>query len=178
MKLVKRCDCCNSQLDGLQCSRRGQRLRTLYKLACGRLRWGLAAAMEWNADFFEGDTSLADMAQGVIRAAFSLAMRKIGHLNKIPWLFARLAEPCVRDEVIAQFDSKPIARHHNLSVFLCKPGSSNRALLMQIEPDGSNVPALIQSVVDKMTNCNMDDTINETPHAEAKRKFENSSLLR
>jgi hypothetical protein len=174
MKLVKRCDCCNNQRDGLLCSRRGQRLRTIYDLAVDALRNGLAEGAQWTASRFGGSEALASQAVGIVRAAFALGMKKIEHLDQIPFLFARLDQSGVRDRIIAQFDSVSISQHSSLSVWLCRPGSENRNLLMQIRPDGSGVPDAIKILTDKLSYCNLDDTRNETPHAEAKRKFETS----
>lgn len=177
MKYVKRCECHTSQASAAGCDRRGQRLRTAYEWAMGKLRLGLEESTRWTPEYFLGCRRTSAEVQGTARAAFAVARRKLQYLDRIPWLFVRLAEPGVRARVIEQYDSTDIGHHHRLSVFLCKHGSENRRRVMEICDDGTNVHPSIQFHIDRLDGITMDDTRNETPHAEAKRKFEPSRPL-
>ena len=54
-------------------------------------------------------------AQGCVFMVVGVGRRKFQFLQHIPYLFAKLGEPGVRDEVLKQWEAKPAATRHPAS---------------------------------------------------------------
>ena len=156
MRLVAQCPC--HGVDLIDCPMRGRMLPVLHEMSVKMLRDGLDVANGWNAAAnFNGNVSLFQEAQGLVRSTFDLGLLKVGFLDKAPWLFARLDQPGVRDRCVQQhLDSLP--NPHKVSIEFCDAGSKWSEDIVAIAPDGSNVSTPLQHEIDGIKNMYLDDS--------------------
>jgi hypothetical protein len=62
--------------------------------------------------------------KGAVRKVVGVGKLKIKHLDEIPYLFARLGEPGIKDRVIEQWKSASKDRHHPVSVHIMDESSN------------------------------------------------------
>jgi hypothetical protein len=98
------------------CEWKGRRLPEAHEHASARLREGLAEATAWSMNHFGGYGCLWHVHVGCVRGAFRLGMQKISFLDKVPYLFARLESPGVRDRCLEQYATGPPHNHHKVRV--------------------------------------------------------------
>ena len=98
-------------------------------------------------------------------------MQKLAYLDVIPYLFARLDTPGVRDRCIAQWNAAPQEHHHEESRLWMDEASplGLRPLVDAVDDHGGNVDPVLQEEVDSLCNIPMDDCTAEGPHARSKR---------
>lgn len=93
---------CHQRVDGgaKDCVRKGRRLREAFSHATRVLEAGLVEATAWGPEDYDGDANLWRECQGAVRYTCILAKEKLGYLNKVPYLLARLDEPGLRDQCL------------------------------------------------------------------------------
>ena len=136
-----------------------------YQVGTSVLDQLLEEGNSWGLQTFAADPSLLTECQGMVRACHSLGYKYIEHLEKIPWLFARLAEPGIAQLVLEKFDAFPLEAHHRLSIHILGPNSPLRAGVEAIAPDGSNISARLMREVQAIRNVPFDDCVAEQPHS-------------
>ena len=114
MAWIGYCDCHGPE-DNVACSKRGRRLKHAYPHAMSVLREGLAVANSWTVAQFDGALDLWRESQGGVRFAFVLGQEKIGYLDVIPHLLARLDCPGVRQRCVQQWEALAPDRHSLVS---------------------------------------------------------------
>lgn len=173
----KGCDCHEEALRGgadIECSMKGRRLKKAYVHAAAELRSGLDAANEWTVHTWDlGAESLLDF-QACVRGTYELALRKLGFLDKIPYLLARLADPGVRDRCVAQWAACAPEGHHRVSHEFLSPTGALRPLVDAMRQDGTQIAPALQREIDSLGCIPMDDSIAESPHASASRHMQHA----
>ena len=86
-------------------------------------------------------------------------------------LIASIGEPGVARRCAGQYDAAPMEQHHPVSQLVC---GRMRALLDVVGPDGSNVHADLEVVVETMRHIPMDDSVGEGPRARAKHIYDSA----
>ena len=150
-----------------QCWRKGRRLPEAYEFASQALKEGLHEANEWCASSFLA-LDVSEL-QGVVRSTYLMGLRKIGYLNKIPHLFARLDQPGVKALCQAQFDSAPLHSHCPVSKDFFGPGGPFAADVALIQPDGTGITETLALEIQSIKDIPMDDSVGEGPHARRAR---------
>lgn len=166
------CPCHEPQEEGAKdCPRKGRRIVEAHTHAVQILDAGLADANDWLVARFGGDVDLWREGQGVVRFTVALAKEKIGHLDKVPYLLARLSEPGIRDRCLEQFQRAAPSEHHRVTRWFVDPdhAQSLRQDIENMSADGSNMSPALEMAVESLKWVPMDDCICEGPHARAKR---------
>ena len=109
------------------------------------------------------------VSAGVRQGTYALAVDKINFLDRIPYLFARLREPGVKERCLQQWRAAPLALHQRVSCEFLQPGHSSglRAHVDQVPPDGTNVHPDLATEIESIANIPLDDSVGEGPHAKA-----------
>ena len=159
--------CCHEQSllrgEDVECPRKGRRLKEAYVFAMESLRQGLETASGWTADDFGSDLVLLQEAQGAVRWMVEDGRRRVDVFNQMPWLCARLAEPGIKDRCVALWEAHPPEAHHRVTRSFFSPESELRPLIDAMSPDCTNVDPRLQSQIDSLGACPMDDTVAEAP---------------
>ena len=168
------CRCHEAELlDGssghVDCKWKGRRLKEAGEFVRIRLRAGLDECNAWTKHTFSCSDLDWTRLQACVRGSFHLAHARFKYLSLVPWLCARLLEPGVRDECLAQWASCSPEKHHPLTRRFCDPGSALRQDLDVLLPDCSNASERLRDEVDSVAALPMDDSYAESPHALAKR---------
>ena len=150
------------------CLYAGRRVRTAYAWASAALRAGLEEAEGWDVNEF--GLPNVDELQGAVRASVSYGMDLLDPYSRIPFLAARLDEPGIRDQCLAQWAAAPRHQHDEASAYLFEdaPGTLRQAVLA-IHDDGTIEDPQLKSEVESIQLIPFDDTVNERPHARAAR---------
>ena len=165
------CSCHEDQVaEGFaKCMRKGRRLREAHGFAMQSLRHGLETATAWTADDYGQDMVLLQEAQGAARLIYDDGKRRVDLFNHLPWLCARLAEPGVKARCLELWAAHAPEAHHRVSVSFLSPEGGLRGFVDLIEADGGNIHPELQSSIDSLCACPMDDTAAEGPHSIVKR---------
>ena len=157
MRLVAQCPC--HGVDQIDCPMKGRMLPVLHEMSVIMLRDGLDVANGWNAAAnFNGNVSLFQEAQGLVRSTFDLGLLKVGFLDRAPWLFARLDQPGVRDRCVQQhLDSLP---NPHKAIGFCDAHPKWSEDIDTISSDGSQVSMAepLQHEVDGITRVYLDES--------------------
>jgi hypothetical protein len=87
------------------CQRKGRLLHVAHQHAEATFANVLAEAGEWLPERFSGSIEFLGELQGVVKMTVALGRDKLDFLTCIPYLFCRLNEAGIRDEVLRQWDS-------------------------------------------------------------------------
>jgi hypothetical protein len=112
-----------------------------------------------------GNYDLLREVQGSIRMSSALGYRKIDHLNRIPFLAAKLREPGVKQICLDQYDEAPHEEHDSISNGLFDPLGDWWTHVQDISEDGDIPSSALRREVDSIANIGMDDALAESPHA-------------
>ena len=167
------CDCHGPE-DNVACSKRGRRLKHAYPHAMSVLREGLAVANSWTVAQFEGALDLWRDSQGCVRFAFVLGEEKIGYLDVIPHLLARLDCPGVRQRCVQQWEALAPDRHSLVSREFMDPAHPMglRQQVDAMDDEGQNIGPVLAREIRSLQDIPMDDCIAEGPHARGKRVYD------
>ena len=85
----------------------GRRLPEAETYVLQSLRAGLLESHSWHADSFGAGCTTEDVAdlQVCVRASYNLACKRHEYLSKVPYLFAKLLEPGIKQRCIDQYES-------------------------------------------------------------------------
>lgn len=181
MRWGQGCRCHDQQLSaGLQieCDRKGRRIPEAHGYATEALRRGLAEANAWTSATWGGGAALLTQCQAVVRATYHLSHRKIAHLDRIPYLLARLSEPGVRSRCIEQWNSCDPSQHHRVSHEFLSPSGELRALVDAVRDDGTNMSERLHREVESLAAIPLDDSVAEGPHARAHQQMRHATGAR
>ena len=153
------------------CEEKGKRMETAFTHATEVLAEFLQGIANWTAARFNGDMSMAYATHACIRYAFALGTEKIGYLNTLPWLLARLEQPGVRALCVEQWASVDPSKHHPSSVKIMCPTKPIRADVDAIDEHGGGASSAVRLAIRHIKKICMDDSIGEGPHALAHREF-------
>jgi hypothetical protein len=151
------------------CDQKGRRLHQAFEYASVALKRGLDQANAWTPARWNDNVEMWRCVQASTRDAYVLAMEKIGHLDAIPYLLARIGQPGIAARCVAQFEARDVAAHHRVSVEFLGVGSPLRYDVEQVLHDGSGMSAALLREVDSLRGIPLDDSVAEGPHAVAKR---------
>ena len=101
---------------------------------------------------------LLQEAQGAARLIYDDGKRRVDLFNHLPWLCARLAEPGVKARCLELWAAHAPEAHHRVSVSFLSPEGGLRGFVDLIEADGGNIHPELQSSIDSLCACPMDDT--------------------
>ena len=112
------------------CWREGRILQYAWPHALRELRSGVREAESWTEaefsplglDFISEGQSMAQMASGV-------ALVKLKHLDRLPYLLARWGEGNVKDRALEQFASVSIDMHEPLTTEFLEEGTLLRSIM-------------------------------------------------
>ena len=181
MRWGQGCRCHEDELRAgseIECDRKGRRIPEAHGYATAALRKGLAEANEWTSASWGGGAELLSQCQAVVRATYHLSVRKMAHLDRIPYLLARLAEPGVRSRCIEQWNSCDASQHHRVSHEFLSPSGELRALVDAVRDDGTNMSERLRREVESLAAIPLDDSVAEGPHARAHRQMRHATAAR
>jgi len=168
------CRCHESELkDGanVECSAKGRRLSEAWDHAMSELRSAMDEANQWEQNFWGGSQEDWREMVASVRGLFLLASRKLGHLNELPYLLARLEQPGVAARVRDLWVARQAADHHRVTRRFMTKFAADLAL---IQPDGSGISPAIRLELDAMNGTPLDDSVAEGPHAMVSRHCQHS----
>lgn len=84
-------------------------------------------------------------------------------------VFSRLDEPGVREIVLNQYNSAPPEQHNPVSNDFLAEGSELRAMVLAMNPDGTNMHPRLKEECDSIALIPLNGTPAEEPHARATR---------
>lgn len=171
------CECHEEEIlagENIECHYRGRRVAQAYRFAVDKLKVALDECNLWTANRFGGDVGMLDACQGCTRYAYSLTLKKIEHLNCIPWLLARLEEPGVRAICQEQYQSRPPHLHHRVSHAFLSPDSELHGDVANIDDEGGGASLRLRLEIAALRHIPLDDAVGEGPHAIEKRIMEHS----
>jgi hypothetical protein len=114
---------------------------------------------------FGGDLELYQDAVGIMSFCMFLLDEFFGIFNHIPYLFARLDEPGVRDICIAEFESTPKHKRDKISLRFCEPGDNPLLVdLMAMNEQGGNMSPQLAFEVSCVQKAPFDDVVAERMH--------------
>ena len=143
----------------------GRRLPEAESYVYAKLKAGLDLCNLWHLGSFGGvSQDRLDEYQLCVRSAFTLATKRHAYLSTIPWLFAKLLRPGVKQRCLDLYKSN--RDHHPLSHHFLHPEGHLRAHVEQLRPDGSGASQLLMQEVQVLTALPMDDSVAESPHAQ------------
>ena len=146
----------------------GRRLSEAGPYVDASLRNMLSEASSWDTGSFPDATiQELDCLKACVRASYTLAKDRHSFLDRIPWLFARLDQPGVKDICIHQYAS--FSGHHPISDMIMKTDSQLRHDLEQVHADGSGLSDKLRVWVDIFKRMPLDDSNAESPHAAGNR---------
>lgn len=151
------------------CDRKGRNLPRAHTEGLAKLRVGLSEANAWVEATYGGGQLFLDQVQGCARKAFAIAVQKLDHLDKLPFLLARLGEPGVRGRVLYQYSEAPPERHHRLTNDFLAEGSSLRAAVDAMDSEGGGMSPELAYRVKVLGDVPLDDSVAEGPHARMAR---------
>lgn len=98
-------------------------------------------------------------------------MEKVGYLDKVPYLLARLHEPGVRARCLDQFGLVDPDGHHRLTRWFLDADHPDglRQDVDRMHEDGSGMSDRLAAAVQSLSWVPMDDCVCEGPHAATKR---------
>ena len=102
-----------------------------------------------------------------MRACANLGKRKVAHLDRVPYLLARLDQPGIRDRCLEQWQEVSAAEHDLVTREFLDPSMRLRSFVDDIGDDGTIPSVILRYEVKSIQNVKMDDTVNEAPHAVA-----------
>ena len=135
---------------------------------------GLATAGDWTVGWFGNDVPLWQGCVGAVVFTCELGRISFKAFDEIPYLYARLRQPGIRDRCRQQFESVPWGRHDRLTQRL-----NSGALLEDLNamaPDGTGISAALDREAESMDKPNAlkhvfeikSDTVN-TPKTKAEQ---------
>ena len=139
----------------IKCWRSGRLVEVAYEYAMTFLRKMLDGANSWTAETYQGDSQFLRQVQCCIRATFALGEEKFEYLDLIPWLFARLHHPGVRDRCVAQYRNAPAGSHSDVSHDFLHPDGPLEASVMQIQPDGSGGSPVLDAEITSIQDASL-----------------------
>ena len=149
----------------VECNMKGRRLGEAFPFACANLRSLLESANRWTSADFGSDELLFHQCVACVRALHRYAMLKIGFLDVIPWLLARLDQPGVAARALEQYQSAPRISHHRVSHEFLDEAGDLREHVLAITPSGENVSVKLALEIKSLRDIPFNDTINEGPHS-------------
>ena len=90
------------------------------------LQDGVAEAGTWTRASFGGHQDLLEEAVGLYRLTLATAKAKIGFMDVVPWLLARLDHDGVRACVLQPWELTPLAQHRAITRLFLTPGTDLR----------------------------------------------------
>jgi hypothetical protein len=81
---------------------------------------------------FGGDVAMLTEMQGSVRMVASLAQRKLGYLDRVPYLLSRLGQKGVAKRVLEQYAEGDPNKHHRLTHHFLRDGSELRAQIQDM----------------------------------------------
>lgn len=125
MRLGHGCICHEQELlvgKAVDCDKKGRRLPQAYSFATEALRRGLEEANSWAPEDQGGDLGAPTQFEACVRGADKLPMRKVGFLDRLPYLLARLGELHVRSRCGDSVAERPHAVAHRQLRMHLQPG--------------------------------------------------------
>ena len=132
-----------------------------YAFGRDALRAGVLECNSWNTRATGGDHELLRVVQGAVRASEALGMRKLDHINRIPFLCGRLREPGVKQLCLDQYAEAPFSDHDSISNDLFDPLGEWWTHIEDISEDGNIPSSAFGREVDSIADTCMDDALAE-----------------
>ena len=110
----------------------------------------------WTHSHFNDNAPFWQECVACVLHAFSLGIDTFQVYDMIPWLFARLDEPGVRDRVKIQFRSVPSSKHDRVSLKMLDDGNEMAVHIDNMNPDGTGMHpdlAIEVAVLDSRCLC-------------------------
>ena len=167
-KWVTGCECHRSELEQgkhVDCWQNGRLLHLAYDHAMKYLQDSIAEAGTWIRAFFGGHQDLLEEAVGLYRRTLATAKAKIGFMDVVPWLLARLDHGGVRARVLQQRESTPLARHHAITRLYFMPGTDLRRAIDDMT--GGNMASCLVTALMRLRLVHLHDSVGEGPHSAA-----------
>ena len=124
------------------CWRKGRVLAYCYEWASQRLRELLEEANGWTERTWGGTTQFLHDAQGCVRATYAHGLQRIRVFDRLPYLFARLGEPGVRDRIRSQYEEVASHLHAGATLDIMEDPSL-RADFEAMHADGTGMSAAL-----------------------------------
>ena len=132
-----------------------------------RSRDDVAEAGTWTRASFGCHEDLLEEAVSLCRRTPTTAKAKIGFMDVVQWLLARLDHDGVRARVLRQWESTAPAQHHAITRFFLMPGTDLRRTIDDMA-GGNMAPCLVTAM---MRLVHLDDSVGEGPHNAATRIY-------
>ena len=154
----------------VECWRKGRLLQWAWPHAVRELRLGLREAESWGPDEYAPlPLQFVDTAQGAARLAHGLALEKLKHLDRLPYLLARWGEGGVKEQALAQFSSVQPQAHEPLTLEFLAEGSRLRATIDRCSESEALQDMEFSTAIARIRCIPLDDSRCEAPHARAGR---------
>jgi hypothetical protein len=159
---------CHQQewMDGVSvdCKFRGRLLPIAYQFAFERLNELIQEALTWTVDTWGLDVYFLTASVGVVRATADRSFLKIGYLDRLPYLFARLGfESGVRARILSLYNGSK--RHDRVTESVTTPDTELRMAFDSMRSDFDLSNDLLRYKVQSIRDAPNNDEVNEMPHA-------------
>ena len=134
----------------------------------------IAEANSWSTTFWDGVTELTNEVLGVARSMHNLGRLQMKAYDRLPLLLSRLRELGVRNRAIAYWNSAPREAHDKVSIEFMEEEGKFRDDIDDMHDQGGHMSARLENAVDCVGRTNIDDVIQEAPHARAQHVRNNA----
>ena len=157
----------HQQLKHVQCDRRGRLLHVAYAYAVGGFQDGIMEVLSWDNFKWNMNAAALQQAQSAVRATAVRGQEKLRFLDRLPYVLASMETPEHARRALAQFAEAPPEQHHRLTLLFVDVGSQFRQDILALAGGGAMTARLQQEVM-WLRQVPMDDSVAESPHAQAR----------